>query len=56
MCTELTDLRIGDEVYWTDPDNDFSSGYYTIANILGEIYLLTNEAGTELEAFNHELS
>lgn len=32
----LESLRIGDEIYWTDPDQGLSSGYYTIIDIVTE--------------------
>jgi len=45
------------EVYWTDPDDGLCSGWYTIRTFISEeIVLLTNEEGSEVEAFVHELS
>ena len=68
---KLSEMHVGAEVYWTDPtvaynDEFGSSGYYTIRKIMANedhtdedddiVVLLTNEAGSELEAFNSELS
>ena len=51
------DIRVGDEVYWNDPDNDIGSGYFTVIEILGNgILRLKNSHGSELEVFEHELS
>ena len=54
------DLRVGDQVYWTDPDNGECSGYFIIKEIWqaksSDIFFLENEHGSELEAFRHELS
>ena len=58
------DIRIGDEVYWNDPDEGFSSGYYRVHDIYSEsktaedsdtILFLKNEAGSEAEVFAHEI-
>ena len=47
----------GDEVFYRDIDNDISTGYYIIREfITDEIVLLSNDNGTELEAFVTELS
>ena len=32
----LASLRIGDEIYWADPDLGISSGYYIITDIVSE--------------------
>lgn len=51
------DLRVGDEVYWNDPDCDRCSGYYEIVEIIESgIVRLRNGSGSETEAFVHELS
>jgi len=48
--------NIGDEVYWTDPDNNISSGYYEIIEVINDkIYYIAN-ATSESEVFEHELS
>lgn len=50
------DIRVGDEVYWNDPDEGICSGYYKVSEVLGDVFRLTNDSGAELEAFRHELS
>jgi len=46
---------IGDEVFWIDPDNDISSGYYKVVAVIGKgIYLISNGT-SEAEVFEHEL-
>jgi hypothetical protein len=49
-------IEIGNKVYWTDPDGDVSSGTYTVVDIKDEIFYLTDEHGSEVEAEAHELS
>ena len=57
-------LSVGDEVYWEDPDEGLSSGYYAVVEILSEdnqifddtIIKIKNEAGSHAEVFFHELS
>lgn len=62
----LYSLLVGDEVFWTDPDNGLSSGGYHVTRIATEtgaveglhgdtIIALRNEAGREVEAFLYEL-
>jgi len=67
---KLSEMHVGAEVYWTDPDEDFSSGYYTIVSIDADmddagnpdrendeiIVLLKNNEGTEVEVLNTELT
>ena len=53
---EIPEFEIGTRVWWTDPDDDASSGWYTIVDFYGETYQLKNEAGGECEALEHELS
>ncbi|ACK79203.1 hypothetical protein AFE_1313 [Acidithiobacillus ferrooxidans ATCC 23270] len=48
-------FNVGDEVFWEDPDNGISSGYYTILEIKGEIFVLKNQAGSVTEAFAYEV-
>jgi hypothetical protein len=55
------DFIIGDRVYWKDPDEDISSGYYKIIDILynesldEEIFIIKNEAGSIAEVWKNEL-
>ena len=43
-------FRIGQEVQWTDPDADISSGVYTVKSIEAEdVVIITNQSGSELE-------
>ena len=52
-------LRNGDEVYWTDPDEESScSRHYTIQaiRIYGDIVCITDVDGSDLECFAEELS
>lgn len=58
-------LSIGDTVFWNDPDNGVSSGYYSVADVLadddGEVYedtivCLKNESGSEAEVYFSELT
>ncbi len=49
-------FNVGDEVYWTDPDSDVSSGIYKITKILNdEVYLIDN-GYSETEVFERELT
>ena len=41
----------GATVWFTDPDNEISSGLYTVERINGEVYSLSNG----VEAYEHEL-
>jgi len=55
---QARELRIGDEVYWNDPDDDICSRYYNIAKIeiLGnDIVHLVDKDGSELSCFISEL-
>ena len=56
-------LKVGDKVWWNDPDNGFSSGFYTITGIHTEsgvieysddIVFISNGT-TQAEVFAHEL-
>jgi hypothetical protein len=58
-------LNVGDEVYWNDPADGLSSGYYSIRKINTDsgriesqetILLLANEAGSQAEVFAHEIN
>ena len=53
---ESCSFKVGDEVFWEDPDNGACSGFYTIRRITGEIFFITNLAGSEVEVFAHEIS
>ena len=53
--------EIGDEVYWTDPDEGIGSGWGKVADRHGrkgkhQIYILKMRDGGEVECFRHELS
>lgn len=60
----LRKLAPGDKVWWTDPDSNGSSGYYTIGYIYDEEGIqsgtttvhLGNEAGSEADAYARELA
>lgn len=54
-CQALA-FYVGDRVHWTDPDEGISSGDYIINGIFGDIFELTNDAGSEVECLEHELS
>jgi hypothetical protein len=58
------ELQKGDEVFWHDPDNGISSGFYEVVSILSEsgtvesedtILFIKNKSGSEAEVFAHEL-
>lgn len=54
-------FNIGDEVYWTDPDEGTCSGYGTVIDKHGRrgkyrVYVLKMKNGGELECFQHELN
>ena len=61
---DVIDIQVGDEVFWTDPDEGHSSGYYRVVEVMSEdgkidddtIIRLVNHAGSEAEVFNHELT
>lgn len=54
-------LAAGDEVWWEDPDDGISSGYYRVVDVRGDsvtpdtVVVLKNDGGSEVEAFVHEL-
>lgn len=52
--------KIGDRVYWVDPDTQHCNGYGIIAAIRGEgadaIYAIKREDGGEVEALEEELT
>ena len=47
-------FKIGQKVYWNDPDQNISSGYYNIINIKGEILIISNRH-TVAGVYAHEL-
>ena len=54
---DLAEFEDGQRVWWTDPDRGLSSGWWTIVGYDGGgIYNMTNKAGGECQACNHELS
>lgn len=58
IAKSVKKLQAGDEVFWTDPDDNRCSRYYTIANIkiLGNVVRITDVNGDSLECFADELS
>ena len=49
-------LKVGDTVYWTDPDDGLCSGDYVIVSIAGDHAKLDDvSSDSELEAPLHEL-
>lgn len=59
------ELKKGQKVYWTDPDQDLCSGEYEIVEYLSDrvdstigdkVYYIKNEHGSEAEVFGNELS
>jgi hypothetical protein len=58
---ELNELDNGDEVYWTDPDDDPESSCSRVIKIRsiefkGEAVCIWGYDGSYLECFAHELS
>jgi hypothetical protein len=58
-----SELSIGDEVFWNDPDDGISSGVYTIVDIPSgkllhqdDICTIKNAHDSEVDVFAHELS
>ena len=52
----MTKFKLNDEVYWNDPDEGKTSGYGTVIDIKGEVYVLyMNDGFGQVEAFEHEL-
>ena len=58
------DIRIGDEVFWADPDDGLCSGTYTVDTILtpdglaaeaDDVLLLATSQGSLVEVFLHEI-
>lgn len=49
-------IAVGDQVWWDDPADGFSSGYYRVVMIYGEVVTIKNEAGSTAEVFPHELT
>jgi hypothetical protein len=54
---DLAAFEDGQRVWWTDPDQGLSSGWWTIVEYDGGgIYNMKNKAGGECQACYHELS
>ena len=55
---EVKQLQPGDEVYWSDPDNDIASRDMTIGSISikGEVIHIVDTERCYLECFANELS
>jgi len=53
---KITELHIGAEVYWTDPDDGISSGYYNVIKIISDEIVLISNGTSEAEVFIYELS
>ena len=51
-------FKAGDRVFWTDPDEGWGSGWYTIKEIEddGDMVYIGNDEGSETECYPHELS
>lgn len=47
-------FRVGQRIWWDDPDNGYSSGYYFIFEITGDTALIYNDF-SEAEVYLHEL-
>lgn len=61
----LNALCVGDEVWWNDPDNGISSGYYKVTSVQSDtgvvesdstILCLQNDAGSSAEVLASELA
>tara|TARA_R100000149_G_C5877885_1_gene141982 strand:+ start:1908 stop:2150 length:243 start_codon:yes stop_codon:yes gene_type:complete len=55
MISEPPKYKVGDEVFWTDPDEGICSGNGKVTKV-GEIYSVKKDDGGELEAYEHELT
>lgn len=50
------DIRVGQRLWWVDPDRSLSTGVYQVRAFDGdEVVELTSESGSEAGAFLHEL-
>jgi hypothetical protein len=49
-------IRIGDRVFWNDPDDGICSCWGIVIWIDGERFVISTDAGGELEALEHELT
>jgi len=49
-------FKVGDEVYWTDPDDDISSGYYKVIAVINRGIYYISDGTSEAEVFEHELN
>ena len=52
----MEQITVGCTVYWEDPDNGACSGNYVVDSIDGEIYNISNEVGSETQAYENELT
>jgi hypothetical protein len=55
----MAKYKVGDKVFWNDPDAEFSSGYYKVTTVNTEdgrdsIYTISNGT-SEAEVYEHEL-
>ncbi len=48
--------KVGDKVFWADPDDGVCSGYGKVTEVNGEIHSIKKDDGGELEAYEHELT
>jgi hypothetical protein len=56
--SEIQQLKVGDKVWWNDPDDGLCSRWYEIAEIeiVGDIVSIIEPDGTHLSCFFEELS
>ena len=48
-------MKVGDRVYWNDPDERIASGAGEIRDIYGEVFLVKIDSGSLAETFEEEL-
>jgi hypothetical protein len=59
---DLKKLRVGDEVFWNDPDNDLCSGMFHIQSLgsgivnMSSVVTLMRDDSSIVEVFARELS
>jgi hypothetical protein len=51
----LTELNVGDYVYWHDPDDDLCSGPGEVLDISGDMFIIAKDDGGEVAALENEL-
>ena len=49
------EIKIGDEVWWHDPDHGICSGWGLVQEINGEVIFLVMASGGATEAFADEI-